>query len=269
MRRADQIEEGATEFSLGVTIELMKFGTKEYLKDIVPEVIGEGIASLIPGFAGAYNAIKRRQVEDNFSFMIQELVKRLDVIQTNYNNKNNEQKKKLDQIYGFVMDYVIDEPQQEKIQFIINGFEKLTSYESISDDFVLTYYDLLKSLRLVDISTLKIFKLNYSNQQQGMTYQDVINKHMITHEQYNSVKENLLRYGLLTTQAEENNYSDIEKLYKSVGEIQSFLKKVVESKTRNPPSLKAIKLKTRENRYKITKLGREFLDFFVEENIQV
>ncbi|GIN11406.1 hypothetical protein J26TS2_12730 [Shouchella clausii] len=263
--KSDLIDEGAKEFSFSVALNMLQHGAKELLKGYAPNIVGDGVASLIPGVYGAYSAVKRKRFEDNMQRMFEQLGLKYDILNENYNKKNAEQKAQLDKIYGLIMDYVIEEPQLDKVDFIINGFENLFYYDHITEDFVLTYYDVLKSLRLVDISTLKIFKTGLGDQTAAMTMIKVMEHHEITSEQYKSVKKNLLRLGLLTTQVDINYYENTEKLYKHVAEIQKYLKVLSDSKRKNTPKLSEPKFKTKEDRYQITKFGREFLDFFVEK----
>lgn len=58
------------------------------------------------------------------------------------------------------MDYVIDEQQEGKIQYTVNGLLYIINHEQTSDDFILIYYDVLKELRMVDISVLRLMYNN-------------------------------------------------------------------------------------------------------------
>lgn len=57
---------------------------------------------------------------------------------------------------------LIDEYQKEKNEYMINGYIYLTDHAEITSDFVMHYYDLLKQLRMVDISVLRLYyKIRY------------------------------------------------------------------------------------------------------------
>lgn len=56
---------------------------------------------------------------------------------------------------GIISDYVLDEVQEAKIKYIVNGFINLAAIKDVHEDFVLTYYDALSSLRVVDLGVLK------------------------------------------------------------------------------------------------------------------
>lgn len=85
-------------------------------------------------------AYKRRQFESNINKTVEETIKRAQEISDNLQGANEEHWKKVDKIYNYI--FVVEEPQEEKIEFYINGFVSVTNHEQITEDFVFTYYDL-------------------------------------------------------------------------------------------------------------------------------
>lgn len=190
---------------------------KESITSVIGDLLVDTASSFLPGISGAVQGYKRARFERNITAFAEELYSNIDKLRENLETKNVEQKKKIDQLYNFVMDYVMDEQQEEKIQYMVNGFVKITNHEKVSDDFILTYYDVLKELRMVDISVLRLmYNSRYVfDEDSNETFQDVMERHGISYEQYNSVRVNLQRIGLLTTKADLNITDDLEEIVKN------------------------------------------------------
>lgn len=265
-----------TEMALKSTIELgfntflelsSEYGSdilKEKVKSVAVEYAIDASSSLIPGVSGAVQSYKRRRFERNIQKALDETFKRLDEIHINLKEKSREQQKEINKMYEFVMDYVIDEPQENKIKYLIKGFVNLTRHENITEDFVLTYYNLMSDLRLVDLAVLRIYCYIPSYNQHQTTYKEISKEFQLTIEQYNAVRLNLARVGLLTTSKELEQVDDLKKIIGAIENIYKYLERLEEGKKRLP-KLKKLNIKTRE-RYKISKFGREFYNFFLGKN---
>ena len=51
---------------------------------------------------------------------------------------DKEQKEKFDEIFGYIAEYVEEEKQKEKIEYMGNGYVKLTEHDQITEDFEFT-----------------------------------------------------------------------------------------------------------------------------------
>jgi hypothetical protein len=196
-----------------------------------------------------------------------ELDSRIDEIKSNLESKTQDQKNRIDELFKYVMDYVIDEQQEEKIQFMVNGFINITEHEEVTDDFILTYYDVLKELRMVDISVLRfMYAVNVMfGNQINETYLDIMERHGITYDQYESVRTNLLRIGLLTTKTDLNITEDLDEIANSFKQLYAYLEKLTNPKHRGTlPKLKVPKFKSKD-KLEISRFGRDFVRFFLEE----
>lgn len=240
---------------------------KESITNIIGDILVDTTSSLIPGISGAVQGYKRTRFERNITIFAKELHSQLDLLRKNLEFKNEEQKKRIDKLYNYVMDYVIDEQQEEKIHYIVNGFVNITNHDHVTDDFILTYYDVLKELRMVDISVLRLMYNSryafekYSNE----SYQNVIEKYGISDEQYDSVRRNLQRKGLLTTKTDLNITDDLEEIVDKFKELYKYLDKATDPKyKRTLPKLKLPKLKSKEN-LQISKFGKNFVEFFINK----
>lgn len=238
---------------------------KKSITSVIGDILVDTAGSLIPGVSGAVQNYKRNRFERNMTTFTEYLYTKIEDIRVNLEYKSDEQKEKIDQLFHYVMDYVIDEQQEDKIEYMVNGFVNITEHEKVSDDFILTYYDVLKELRMVDVSVLRLM---YSSrfmydQEVRETFQDVMERHGISYEQYESVRRNLLRIGLLTTKTDLNITDDLNEIAKRLKELYTYLDKLTNPRHKGPlPKLKEPKMKSREN-YEMSKFGRDFVEFFL------
>ncbi len=230
---------------------------KESVTGLVAELAIDGVASLVPGLSGVYGSLKRAKLERNMQSFSEDLASRITELQTNLENKTSEQKQQIDKLYGYVMDYVIDEQQQDKIKYMVNGFVKLTEHENVTEDFVLTYYDVLKELRIVDIAVLRLY--NYSHNQENQTFEDIMEQHGLSYDQYDSIKNNLFRLGILTTKTEKKILDDLKNLFQSIKDIHDYLEK--QAKGKRTSNLKLKRLNS-DDRFELSKFGRDIVKFF-------
>lgn len=240
----------------------------EYFKEEASSLIGELAidtgASFVPGVSGIWQSYKRRRFEKNMNVAMEKVMEHIVQIEENLQKRSSEQQHKINELFGFILDYVSDEPQVDKIKYFITGFINLTEHESITEDFVLTYYDLMSDLRMVDIAVLRLYcqKFDYVGSSQE-SFVDVMENYGLSRSQYKSVQENLFRVGLLTTEKDKQSLNDMETLFSSIDEIQKYLKVIEKGKGRLP-KLKEPKMKSKD-RYRISTFGRNFYMFFGEE----
>lgn len=239
---------------------------KESVTSMAGDMLIDATSSLIPGVSGAIQGYKRNRFEQNIKKFTEELSFKVTEIQANLEAKTDKQREQIDQLFQYVLDYVIDEQQEEKIRYMVNGFVNITAHESVSNDFVLTYYDVLRELRMIDIAVLKLMynTRHIFDEEPRETYQDIMSHHGISYEQYEAVRRNLLRIGVLTTKTDINIADDLKEISKSFKELYAFLEKLTNSKpSRSLPRLKEPKIKSKEN-FEISKFGRDFVEFFLE-----
>ncbi|HDX9658032.1 TPA: hypothetical protein ROY05_002665 [Bacillus toyonensis] len=232
---------------------------KESVTGLVAELAIDGVASLVPGLSGVYGSLKRAKLERNMESFSEDLASRITELQTNLENKSIAQKQQIDKLYGYVMDYVIDEQQEDKIKYMVNGFVKLTEHEDVTEDFVLTYYDVLKELRIVDIAVLRLYNYSYDQEQERLTFEDVMKQHGLSYDQYDSIRNNLFRLGILTTKTEKKILDDLKNLFQSIKDIHDYLEK--QAKGKKTSNLKLKKLNSKDI-FEISKFGRDIVEFF-------
>jgi hypothetical protein len=244
---------------------------KESISSLAGDIFVDTASSLIPGLSGAVQGYKRARFERNITVFTDELHSRIEDIQDNLKTKTDEQNEKIDQMFKYILDYVIEEQQEDKIQYMVNGFVTITEHEKVTEDFVLTYYDVLKELRMVDLSVLRLmYNARYIvDQDNRETYQSIIERHAISYEQYESVRRNLLRIGLLTTKTDLNITDDLKEILKAFKELYNYLDKLTSPKHKGTlPRLKEPKFKSKEN-FEVSKFGRDFVQFFLDLDTEI
>lgn len=268
----------ASKVGLGLIIDsILDVGAEEsteIIKESIPHIAGEVsvdiLSSMIPGVSGAIQSYKRVRAEKNLQLFVEQLHEKHNDLIKNLQKQTEKNRKKIDQLLLYILEITIDEYQEEKIEYIVNGYLNLTTHQEFTSDFVMHYYDMLKQLRLVDLSVLKLYNQNVymdANISYHETYVDVMDKHGISYEQYNSVKETLLRYDLLKLELKEDTNDDMNKLESEINKIVSYIEHIRKNKRTRPPKLSKVKIRQRSReRIKISKFGREFYDFFLKHN---
>ena len=227
----------------------------------------DGVASFIPGVGNAYMSYKQSRLQRNFNTFEEQLSERVTRLAEIFDLKNIEQKKELDRLYELVLGYVEDEPQEEKIKYLVTGFMNIAEHEKIKEDFVLVFYDMLRDLRIIDLTVLKLYGKNYLNElaETVNSYQDVLDMHGISYEQYETIRKNLVRKGILTTKTDIILEKDLEGIEKAINELQKFVSMATNPKNKSKlPTLKKLALKSKD-RLELTKFGKDFIRYFLEE----
>jgi hypothetical protein len=231
--------------------------TAEPAVDVVSSMFLDGIAgSIVPGVASAMLAYKQKRSERMIESFMLETKKRQDEFEKKLLDLDETTVAEITSKYfGLIMDYVIDNRQEEKIEYIVNGFINLTTMEKLQEDVVIIFYDLLSELNMLDLRVLKLY--DYFTRCE--TFADILESAKITYDQYNLIRNKLERLGLIEGAAEPK-YDEMFENVRNMGEYLTALEKGKKAKLKfkkpgviNPASKK------------LTKLGREFLSFFSKE----
>lgn len=252
---------------LSVGSEMSAEVAKKSITSVAGDIAVDAVSSFLPGVSGAVQGYKRARFERNMTRVSEELILKMESIQSNLESKTSEQKEQIDKLFQYVLDSAIDEQQEEKIKYMVNGFVQITGHDFVSEDFVLTYYDVLKELRIIDISVLRLMNSTRFWYQDGSreTFHDIMERHGITYEQYEAVRRNLLRIGLLTTRTDLSVVDDLKEISKTFKDIFAYLEKLSNPKSNRLPKLKEPKFKSKEQ-FEISRFGKDFINFFFELN---
>lgn len=249
---------------------LSEFGA-EVAAIIGNETIGATIQTLTGGLLGAVApsllgvklSFQQKRFERNMIKMVTSLREKQEIIEQRMNQLNPEvQQKFISGPYRDVLlDNIISENQEQKVQDNINGYINLMGIENPNDDIVFTFFHTLSQMNELDIRILRLYRPTYEmSEEEQESFQDVMRDEDIDQSQYNFIREKLCRLGMLYSKNTEKRDENLDIL----GEKLTELIKQLHSK--KPKEVKAPKLKriTRSESYRITRLGRQYLTFIDE-----
>lgn len=232
---------------------------KEPAIEMTCEVFLDGvIGTVAPGIVTTYMSYKQKRQEKIYEKFMIETKERVSTLEEHLKRLNHSQYDKFkEEYFGLVSDYVIEEVQEEKIEYLVNGLINIAAIPDIKEDFILTYYDTLKELRVRDIAILKFYADLHSHMGENKTYVDICKDLNISYEEYESIREKLIRIGLLTTKREVKT----DVLYENIINMQEFLQSLNKGKK---AKLKSFKKIDKKDSFQISKFGKEFINFFNE-----
>lgn len=226
----------------------------EMLKGTVLEAATGAVSAISPRIGGIMVAYKQKRWERNWEQYISLIAEHQEELNQRLNRLEEEQREKVKSTYfPLVSDYVGEEKQFEKIEFIVNGFINLSAGINMQEDTTLMYYDTLSQLSLLDLRVLKLYTDRYVNEDQADNIYKVKDDYQIDTTQLLLIKEKLLRQGLLLSQNEE-------KIEENINNVSEFVEGL--SKNKKNLKLKRINKIRRSDSYKITSYGIKFLNFF-------
>ena len=239
---------------------------KESVTSMVSEVMIDTASSLIPGVGGAISSYKRIRAEKNLETLIFHLQENNKELIANLSKQTEKNRTKLDALLHFILEMVIDEYQEEKIEYMVNGYIYLTDHAEITSDFVMHYYDVLKQLRMVDISVLRLYyksRYLFDGVEERETFSDVMERHGMSYDQYNSVRESLRRIGLLELEVKDDIDDDMSKLEDGINQIVKYIEHINHNRKTSIPKISKVKIKQRsKENIKLSKFGKDFYEFF-------
>ena len=230
--------------------------------EIVSELLLEGVAgAIIPGFTSVVMNVKQKRYERNINRLLAELQNKIETMSIKFDEISEERRDNFSNEFSeLIIDYISEERDEEKIEFIVNGITNLIDDNRAIDNTSL-YFDALKSLRKIDILVLKQFDYNTPEYFEN-NFSEFLEKCSISLDEYKFIKEKLLRSGLLISTYDENQ----KEINEIIIELSKFLKELEKGKANKISNkLKSPKVKKME-RIKLSKFGREFIDFFSENS---
>ena len=229
----------------------------------VQTLTGGLLGAVAPSLLGVKLSFQQKRFERNMIKMVTSLCEKQEIIEQRMNQLNPEvQQKFISGPYRDVLlDNIISENQEQKVQDNINGYINLMGIENPNDDIVFTFFHTLSQMNELDIRILRLYRPTYEmSEEEQESFQDVMRDEDIDQSQYNFIREKLCRLGMLYSKNTEKRDENLDIL----GEKLTELIKQLHSK--KPKEVKAPKLKriTRSESYRITRLGRQYLTFIDE-----
>lgn len=243
----------------GITAILESDSIKSLITELAKQVTTEDASLLLGSIFGAIaprcNSVilsyKQNRLERNTEAMIEALMARLDLLERNLTLLNPAMKKQYrTQYIEMLLDNVIDERQEEKIKWNVNGFINLMTDES-NENIMQLFFDTLSELNVLDIDTLRMYAIN-----SDIRITDIVDKYGIDYDQVRLVKEKLVRLGLLYRKNDEVRDTNLDEITIYLQNLEKDLKK------KNPKGVKLsnkVKKISGNESYRITNLGVGFL----------
>lgn len=221
----------------------------------------DGIAgSIAPGVVSTMLAYQQKRQERVYTRFMEEVRAKMDVIDARLGRLSRDALLDFKEKYfGMVSDYVLEEVQEEKVKLLAQGFANLAGMEHVKEDFVLTYYDTLRDLRMHDVAILR-YKYDADSflMEETENYWAALKRLGLDEDQGRSVFEKLERLGLITTRRDQKE----NDLYANILAMQEYLENLSKGKK---AKLKNLKKLERRDSYRISKYGRQFVEFFMKD----
>lgn len=112
-------------------------------------IIVDGSISLAPVLGKYYSQYQYRKIDRAFK----DMSPRLETIASKIESSEESELFK-EEIFPVIVSKILNEPQEEKIKIIIDGFEHSIDKEITDLDVIFYYYDVLEELRFSDIAFL-------------------------------------------------------------------------------------------------------------------
>lgn len=262
------LEVGASMFleslpELGV--EVAEIMGNQAFDTAIQTLTGGLLGAVAPAFLGIKLSFQQKRFERNMIKMVNAIKQKQDIIEQRLNLLDPEVREKF--ITGpyrdVLLDNIISENQEQKVQDNINGYINLMGVENPNDDIVFTFFNTLAQMNELDIRVLRLYRPTWeTDDDERETFADVMRDENIDESQYNFIRRKLYRLGMLNSKNEERRNGNVDNIGKTLTEL------IKQLSAKNPKAVKAPKLDkiTRSDSYTITYLGRQYLDFIDEPN---
>lgn len=230
---------------------------KEETIPLTAELLLDGVVgSVVPGVVNAVLAYKQKRQERMYNIWLENIEKRVIEIEELLSKQPKRYYNIKNKYFGLISDYVLEEVQEEKIKYLVNGFINTIKLETINENSILDYYDTLNQLRLVDIIILKTFALIYLDKDEYNNNLNIYKNLCIDYYKNKSIKEKLERLGLLISKRDKME----NDLYKNIEIMQKVIKDMTNGKKVNVNN--NFKNLVTNNSYELSSYGVEFIKFF-------
>lgn len=264
------IEEGvatALENMPAIAQEASKIIDNPSVNSVIQSLAGGIIGAIAPSVFSMGLTFQQKRFERNVTKCLQDIYNHMNIIEERLNNLEPEERQKF--INGpyqdALLDNIISENQEQKVQDNNNGFINLMSVENPNDDIVFTFFNTLAQMNELDIRVLRLYRPSYerSEDEAEENYLTIMKSAGIDERQYNFIREKLARLGMTTSSNEERRNKNLEKIGETLTEL------LKQNGSKNPKTIKPPKLEKipRSDRYRITSLGRQFLSFIDEPGV--
>lgn len=232
---------------------------------IVGEVFLDGIIGVIaPGLVTVTLGYKQKRMERNIFLLIEDLTMKIGLMQEKWDYLNPDKKQDIKEKFaGIICDYVIDEKEPEKIEYLANGFVSTVTSDILNGDMIVEYYDICEKLRLIELQYLiDLYNGSYriyanADEKLGGSYRDTIDEHYLnvknlSENELSYIKDKLFNLRLLN--------SDRDEKYRRF--FENTIKHIDNENTRRFPRLTKPSF---VDHYSLSPLGKQLICFFTLE----
>ena len=236
--------------------EVLPAVVKEYGDCIVGEGVatlaGEVIGAICPRINNIRLGYKQNRLERNVNRAFLLISEKQDEIESRLLQleRNDETHCYLNKLTEMLLDQIVDEIQEKKVDYNVNGYINLIKSDNTNEDVALMFFKTLSQLSDLDLRVLKLYSF-FSEE----TAHDIVSELNISYEQLKFVKEKLERFGLLQSRNEEIHDDNLDLIVKYLQDVE------LQKKKSRPRDIRLPRLKkiSSSDTYRITKLGRDYL----------
>ena len=231
----------------------------EAINTTIQTLAGGFLGAIAPAFLGVKLSFQQKRFERNMVKMLASIKQQQRIIEQRLAMLDSEVGQKfIDGPYRDVLlDNIIAENQEQKVQYNINGYINLMGVENLNDDIVFAFFHTLSQMNELDIRILRLYRPTFDMDEGGENFLDVMREANIDETQYNFIREKLCRLGMLYSKSEEHRNENLDILGKTITEL------IKQLHSKKPKEIKAPRLKriSRTASYRISLLGRQYLEF--------
>lgn len=214
----------------------MKFDVVESVKNLLGveegsnvELVFDNIGSVAPYISGAITSHRINRLKKR----LEEHQERLMVIESKLQRKDAAFNEFLKQkAFPIILEDIMNDAQDEKVEFLFNGFENIIDQEIKDENRIIAYCDVLRELRVDDIKKLLTYTGEYrynvtrklNNLLSVSASQEEIKKHYENQAYKKYIQNRLERMGLLGIMASpgKDNMESIQNVAKPEIGISTF-----------------------------------------------
>lgn len=249
-------------------------------EEITNQVVEMGVdtfldlsGAMIPAIGGAISSFRTNKKIHNVEKLLIELNKRQEELTKRISEQTLENKAVLDHIFDMVLEKVTNFNQEDKIEYVVNGYSELLLVDNPSFDVAYLYYDTLDRLTILDISVLKMMYSIRTTPIEGLDapndFKEIMDTFGIDYDQYLAVRANLSRMGLVEDSYDNSSEKDIDSIGEAIGDLRRSVESI-EKALEKPRNARIKKLTNKSNikikakrKLVISKFGRDFVRFFL------
>lgn len=264
-------KETLIETALGFGAETFIEWVKEQGLSLAAETaLNLGISG-VPVLGQAISNFRTSRAIKNLEVQVKLLQDHQAELRSNLSKLSSETKNQLDQVFAYMLEKTIIERQQEKIAYFTNSFVGLTQLETIDVDISYIYYDTLSQMTMLDIKGLIELGRGAFYYYQHPDSEPIVGND-ISNEQFQAIKSNLVRLGLVENEYDKKLGEDMKDILTTMSEYREAIVAIEALLDKGKGKMQGIKNKSKakvpklkaKNKLVISPFGREMIAFFSE-----